>query len=264
MFKITSSNNQIIKDVKKLTRRRNRWKEGNFIVEGIKIIEEAIKEKVKINYIICSESIIKEEGYINLLKQIPEKVTIIEVPDKIFREIADTENPQGILGVLNFLKNDVSDLIDSNKKSLFLVDALQDPGNLGTIIRTADAFNIDGIVIGQGSVDPYNEKVVRSTMGSIFRVPIYVLDDTISTLEELQNNGYKLLATDLKGEYVSSNIFNEDKQIIIIGNESNGVSDEILNLSDRRIKIPMPGNAESLNAGVAASILMYEVMKSSI
>lgn len=165
------------------------------------------------------------------------------------------------MGVCEFNIRDFSDIDGLDNPSILFLDGIQDPGNMGTIIRSADAFNIDGIILGDGSVDPYNSKVVRATMGSIFRVPLYVCDNSIGSLESLKNKGFNILATSLDGMNIYDGDFN-NKFICVIGNEANGVSPRILDMADRRIKIPMPGNAESLNAGVAASIIMYESMRS--
>lgn len=261
MFKITSSSNQFIKDIKKLNRKRNRWKEKKYIIEGIKIIEEAINENLKLNYIVYSEEALQNDELNKLLNTIENKATLVEVSNSIFEEISDTENPQGVLGVLSFDINNCDDIRKYNQANFIFLDALQDPGNLGTIIRSADAFNISGIILGEGCVDPYNQKVVRSTMGSIFRVPIYMCENSITFLEDIKENGFNIISTDLNGLELSEGLKNLNKNIFIIGNESKGVREEYLNLSNKRIKIPMPGKAESLNAGVAASIIMYEITK---
>ena len=142
-----------------------------------------------------------------------------------------------------------------------MLDRIQDPGNLGTIIRTADAFGVDGILISEGSVDGYNPKVVRATMGSIFRVNILHIKKSLNILEELKNRGIKIYSTSLQGKNYIQEINFKIPSLLIIGNESKGVSDELLNMAHSLIKIPMVGKAESLNAAVASSIIMYEAMK---
>ena len=156
----------------------------------------------------------------------------------------------------------LSGIFNSVKPALIFLDGVQDPGNMGTIIRTCDAFNLDGIIIGPGSVDPYNPKVVRATMGSIFRVPLYISNDSLETIADLSQGGLNIFSTSLEGSIPSYDIDYKEGFVLVIGNESNGVQDPIIKKSDKLIKIPMPGFAESLNAGVAASIIMYEAMKS--
>lgn len=261
MLEISSSQNPLIKEIKGLNRKKNRWKNRLFLIEGIKIIEEAIINEIKIKHILFSNSFFdSEEGSI-FYEEIKNRDNIAKVSDSLFNSISDTENPQGIMAICEFNIRNLRDIDYLNQTSILFLDGVQDPGNMGTIIRSADAFNIDGIILGEGCVDPYNLKVVRSTMGSIFRLPLYISDNSIESIIELKDKGFDILATSLEGGAIYNSDFNK-KFLCVIGNEANGVDPRILDMADRCIKIPMPGNAESLNAGVAASIIMYEVMRS--
>lgn len=262
MLDISSSQNPLIKDIKSLNRKKNRWKYRLFIIEGIKIIEEAIINGIRIKNILFSDSFFESEEGRFFYNNIKNRDNIVKIKDSLFNSISDTENPQGIMGVCEFNIRDFSDMDGLNNPSILFLDAVQDPGNMGTIIRSADAFNIDGIILGEGSVDPYNLKVVRATMGSIFRVPLYMCDNSIESIVDLKDKGFDILATSLNGSAIYDSDFS-GKILCVIGNEANGVNPKILEISDKHIKIPMPGNAESLNAGVAASIIMYEAMRSS-
>lgn len=261
LLKINSNSNQLIKDVRRLKRKKNRWQEKKFIIEGSKIIDEAIENGQKIDYLIISEEFSNQEELKDMISRIGDKTRLVELGSRIFEEISDTQTPQGIMGIVSFRVRDIDEILIEKKKTLIFLDSLQDPGNLGTIIRTADAFEIDGIIIGENTVDPYNEKVVRSTMGSIFRVPIYICEENQIFIRTASERGYRVLSTDLNGSSLYLEEFSGNN-IIIIGNESQGVSEELSRLVDSRVKIPMPGQAESLNAGVAASIIMYEAMRS--
>ncbi|NLY44679.1 MAG: RNA methyltransferase [Tissierella sp.] len=261
MLEISSSQNSLIKEIKGLNRKKNRWKNRLFIIEGIKIIEEAIINGIKIKSILFSDGFLDSEEGSVFYEGIKNRDNLVKINDSLFNSISDTENPQGIMAICEFNVRNLSEVDYLNKPSILFLDGVQDPGNMGTIIRTADAFNIDGIILGEGSVDPYNLKVVRSTMGSIFRVPLYICDSSIETIIQLKNKGFDILATSLEGGAIYDSDFNS-KFLCVIGNEANGVNPKILDMADRCIKIPMPGNAESLNAGVAASIIMYEVMRS--
>lgn len=263
MQTITSSNNSFIKDIKKLDRKRNRWKENKFIIEGIKLIEEAILEGVRLYSIIFSESFSNLDEFDEIVSKLDKNIEKYIVTDSIFNEITDTETPQGVLGVIGFNSISLDEITNIEKPVLLFLDGLQDPGNLGTIIRTADAFNIDGIILGEGTVDPYNPKVVRATMGSIFRTKMYSSKNNDECIEHFRTKNIKIISTDLNGDLLDSKDI-IGGSIFVIGNESKGVSEKILGVSDRNIRIPMPGNAESLNAGVAASIIMYEAMKSRL
>lgn len=262
MREITSSKNPIIKEIKSLYNKKDRWNKGLFIIEGIKIIEEAILNNVALKYIIITDKMFLLEDNKDFLMKIVDKYKIIKISENLFKEISDTENPQGIVATAMFNTPILSGIFNREKPALIFLDGVQDPGNMGTIIRTCDAFNLDGIIIGPGSVDPYNPKVVRATMGSIFRVPLYISNDSLETIADLSQGGLNIFSTSLEGSIPSYDIDYKEGFVLVIGNESNGVQDPIIKKSDKLIKIPMPGFAESLNAGVAASIIMYEAMKS--
>lgn len=260
MSQITSSKNKLIKEIKSLYRKKGRQKQKSFLIEGIKIIEEAIENEYPIKHIIYTDYLMESEEGRKFFSKIEGFESLIYVPENIFKEISDTENPQGIIGVSNIVSRNIEEIYMNTKKSLLFLDGIQDPGNMGTIIRTADAFSMDGIIIREGSVDPYNPKVIRSTMGSIFRMPLYY-SKGIDELEKLKSKGVNIYSTALGGSIPIYSVDFKEDFVLIIGNESKGASEEVFSLSDKLIKIPMTGKAESLNAAVAASIIMYEVMK---
>lgn len=264
MLEITSLKNPLIKEIKSLYKRKGRETSKSFIIEGIKIIQEAINNNYELTKIVYCDRFLKTKDGMEFFKIIENINNLIYVPDNIFKEISDTENPQGILAIAKFQFRDLSEVYHKEKPFLLFLDELQDPGNMGTIIRTADAFNIDGIILRDGCVDPYNTKVVRATMGSIFRLPLYYISDGIEELANLKNKGMKIYSTSLEGSMPIYDVDYNCGVILVIGNESKGVSDKIFSLSDSLIKIPMPGMAESLNAGVAASIIIYEGIKQRI
>ena len=261
MIEITSMKNPMIKEIKSLYRKKERMRSKSFIIEGIKIIEEAIDHSYPIKNIIYTDKLMNTKGGPEFFQTIKDRGKLIYVGENIFKEISDTENPQGVLAIARFQFEDLDKLIEKENPALIFLDRLQDPGNMGTIIRTADAFSFDGIIITDGCVDPYNPKVVRATMGSIFRLPIYYIEDSLRGLNILKDHGIKVYSTSLEESLPIYEVDYNNGFILVIGNESTGVSDEIYSLSDKLIRIPMPGKAESLNAGVAASIVMYEAMK---
>lgn len=261
MIEITSSKNPLIKEIKSLYRKKDRMKNKSFIIEGIKIVEEVIDNNYSIKNIIYTDQLFKTKDGEDFYQKIKSLENIVYVPDNIFKEISDTENPQGILGIAMYEYNSVEEISKIETPFLLFLDGIQDPGNMGTIIRTADAFNVDGVIITEGCVDPYNPKVVRATMGSIFRVPLYYTSKAMEDLMELKKENIKIYSTSLDGSIPIYDADFKEGFILSIGNESKGVSEETFSLSDKLIKIPMPGMAESLNAGVAASIIMYEAMK---
>ena len=256
---ITSKDNEQIKHIKKLKEKKYREEYNEFIIEGIKMIEEAINENVKIkSIIICDDC--KSQGAIpNELMYEIAKLNCIYVAEKVFNTITDVINPQGIMAIV---EKPNLDEIDYNESNFLLLDNIQDPGNLGTILRTADSLDIKQIIVSKGTTDAYNLKVVRSTMGAIFRVKIIEVQNLSKTIKEMKKHKIKVYATDLQ---TNKSIYDVDyeKSAIVIGNEANGVSNEVLEEASQRIKIPMLGKTESLNAAVATSIILYEIFRST-
>ena len=259
---ITSKDNDFVKHVKKLKEKKYREEYGEFIVEGIKMIEEAILENAIIkNIVICDDCKTQSSIPNDLLYEIA-KYNCIYVTEKVFNSMTDVSNPQGILAIIDKSENKENQI--DFKEDLFLIlDNIQDPGNMGTILRTADSINLKQILVSKGTSDPYNPKVVRSTMGAIFRVKVIECEDLSKTIKELKKHKIKIYATDLRTDKSIYDV-NYKKVGIVIGNEANGVSNEILELSDTKIKIPMKGKTESLNAAVATGIILYEANRQSI
>ena len=253
MLEIESKNNNLFKEIKKLKEKKHRIKSNKYLIEGLRFVEEAIKSKVSIDSIIFTESF--KEKNPELFLKINENIKLIQMNEALLKQLCSTENPQGIVGVINMQNKELK-----SGELVVLVDKVQDPGNMGTIIRTAHAVGASSIIITKGTVDIYNDKVLRSSMGSIFYIPI-IEDYNLDLVKKLKNQGYRLLVSSLQGE---NNFFEEDlkgKVIIAVGNEGNGVSDEVYNISDVKVKIPMPGNSESLNVAIATSVMMYEKLR---
>ena len=261
MHIITSKDNEIIKHIRKLKEKKYRDEYNEYVIEGVKIVEEAIKENAKIKQVIvCNDTTKTYEIPTHIMLEIA-KFDCIYVSDKIFNYITQVTNPQGIMAIIE--KQDENMQIDYNQDIIVMLDDVQDPGNLGTILRTVDSIGLNQIIVSKGTADSFNSKVVRSTMGAIFRLKIIEEDDLIKTIKELRKHHFKLLVTSLQTE---NSIYDIDfsKKIIVIGNEANGVSKEIQDLADEKAKIPMLGRTESLNASVAAGIVMYEYVRQKI
>lgn len=258
---ITSKDNEIIKHIKKLSDKKYRDQNNCYIIEGIKIVEEAIQEKVLIEKIIICEELINTLEISNDLMCEITKYDCIYVTEKIFKTLTQVMNPQGILAVINKNKEDAQ--IKYDEDIIVALDDIQDPGNLGTILRTVDSIGIKQIIVSKGTADVYNPKVVRSTMGAIFRVKIIETENLKETIEIIRKNGYQLLVTSLQTQ---NSVYDIDynKKIIVIGNEAKGVSPEIQNIADERIRIPMLGKTESLNASVATGIILYEYVRQKL
>lgn len=245
--KIDSVQNEYIKKLSKLKQRKYREETGLFIVEG----ERSCRDAINSSFVI--ESVVMSESFFDKSKDF-ECENLIVTTDKIFESLSDTKTPQGILAVLK-----MPEVKEFKSGRYIFCDEIQDPGNAGTIIRSADAFGFSGVIFSKGSVDVYSPKVIRSTMGSIFHIDLWQNCEK-SILEELKSKGFKISASALSQNSVTSKDMKVEKNhIFVVGNEGAGVSKEVLDLAHEIVYIKMQGKAESLNAGVAASILMYEV-----
>ncbi len=258
---ISSKDNELIKHIKKLKDKKYRDESNEYIIEGVKLIEEAVKENAKIKkIIICEDTTRTYEIPTDIMLEIA-KYECVYVTDKIFASITQVTNPQGIMAIIEKSLNGES--IDFNQDIIVVLDDVQDPGNLGTILRTVDSIGLNQIIVSKGTVDVFNAKVVRSTMGAIFRINIIEVDDLVRCIKEMRKHHFKLMVTSLQTD---NSIYDIDfnKKIIVIGNESNGVSAEIQDIADEKAKIPMFGKTESLNASVAAGIVMYEYVRQKL
>ncbi|MDD3369444.1 MAG: 23S rRNA (guanosine(2251)-2'-O)-methyltransferase RlmB [Lachnospiraceae bacterium] len=250
---ITSLTNGKVKELVQLRdKAKERKKQDVFLVEGRKMLEEAPSERIQEVYV--SEGYLEKRGTLGKLEQI----SFEAVSDEVFRKISDTQTPQGVLCVVKQFHYEIKDLIKKKNPCLVLLEDIQDPGNLGTIFRTGEGAGIDGIIMSKGTVDLYNPKTIRSTMGSIYRMPFFYAESLADNIKGLQKMGVSVYAAHLHGR---NNYEQEDYTkgtAFLIGNEGNGLQEQTAALADTYIKIPMKGKVESLNAAVATALLMYE------
>ena len=249
MLRIESASNQLFKNTKKLLSRSGRKKTNTFIIEGERIVKDAVRCKADLKYIFVSDSFSGDvaQGFGD--------IPVYSLPDKLFDELKSTVNSQGILGVADYINSDLKEIDFSGNCYLYL-DSVTDPGNMGTIIRSADAFGADGIILSSGCVDVFNPKVLRSTMSGIFSVKLYF--DDCGILSAFKENGYRIIGTFPDGASSSREFNYGDKSVIVMGNEANGICPETEAMCTHRVTIPMTGNAESLNVSVACGIMLYE------
>ncbi|MGL5576540.1 MAG: TrmH family RNA methyltransferase [Sarcina sp.] len=255
MVVIESKNNSLFKNIKKLKEKKYRNQSSTYLIEGLRFVDEAFKSGVEIETLLFTEEF--KEKHSEFLENRNIKEEIILSPN-LLKELSFTGTPQGVMAIVAMENKELKD-----GDIVVLVDKVQDPGNMGTIIRTAHAVGAAGIITTKGTVDIYNDKTLRSTMGSIFYLPI-IEDNNLEKINELKSEGFRLVVSSLQGK---NDFFNEDlsgKTIIAVGNEGNGVSDEVYDISDIKVKIPMPGNAESLNVAVATSVMLYEKIRQNI
>lgn len=258
---ISSKENEVIKNIRKLKEKKYRDIENSYVIEGIKLIKEAIAENANIRQIImCEDYTDNVELDKDTLFEIA-KYNLIYVTRNIINLITDVKTPQGIIAVIE--KNNNIEQIDYSQDIIVALDGVQDPGNLGTILRTADSANLKQIILSKNCADPYNPKVVRSTMGGIFRINIIEVEDLENSLKQMKKNNFKVMVTSLDTE---KSVYDVDysKKVVVIGNEANGVSKEVQDMADEKVIIPMLGKTESLNASVAAGIMIYEYVRRKI
>ena len=258
---ISSKDNERVKYTKSLLKSKNRQKESKYIIEGYRILTLAIECNADLDYVFINETFEDKEEHRKILNILDERnIKVFKTTNKIFKELIDTENTQGILGVVKFKDRKIEHNIKSNDEFVLILDRIQDPGNMGTIIRTADAAGVDAIIALKGCVDIYNPKVIRSTMGSIFDMNIIHCTQE-ECLEELKSKDFKIVSSYLDTENYYHETKYHERTALVIGNEANGVNDDLIKQSDILVKIPIYGNAESLNAAISSAILMYEIKK---
>lgn len=269
---ITSVSNPKMKHVIQLNKKsKTRYEERVFVVEGIKMCMEVSRELIKEMYV--SERFLAESTNRERLKGYAYE----EVSDAVFSHISDTKTPQGILCLVQMPEYALEDLLGDGfpaasavaeepvsagkQPHLLILESIQDPGNLGTMMRTGEGAGVTGVIMNRTTVDIFHPKTIRSTMGSLFRVPFYISDNLEETIAILKGKGIAMYAAHLKGQICYDEPDYTVPSAFLIGNEGNGLSPEIAGLADTYIRIPMEGKVESLNAAVASALLMYEASR---
>ena len=247
--RITSRKNPLMTQIRKLASSRSaRREQGLFLGDGLKLLEEALRWEAPLTTVVVTEG--------TALPPVPESVRLVEVPGDVMASISPMESPQGALFLCRM--PDITPPDRWEGKRCLVLDGLQDPGNVGTIWRTADALGADGLLLVNGCADPWNPKTVRATMGACFRLPVY--ETTVSALPQLlEKAGLPLYATALREDTVDIKTADLSRSAVVIGSEGKGISRELLELSQKTLKIPMRERCESLNAAAAAAIVLWEM-----
>lgn len=255
---ISSTSNAQVKQAAALNRKAKYRKEtGLFVAEGLRMFQEIPTDRIQTVYV--SESFMSRKEHKRMLEGV-RKVELVS--DEVLKAMSDTQTPQGILALVKQYTYGVEEILTRpGSAHLMILDTIQDPGNLGTILRAGEGAGVTGVIMNNATADIYNPKVIRSTMGSVCRVPFAYVEDLKTTLEQLKQNKIHLYAAHLEGK----RSYDQEDYLghtgFLIGNEANGLSDEIAAMADTYIKIPMLGQVESLNAAVAASVLMFEAAR---
>ncbi len=248
MERITSLKNPKVQLWKSLKDRKGRRETGCFMAEGRKMVEEALASTFPVEALLVDEARVAEFT-------LPADISAYALPENVLAAVCDTKTPQGIAAVVRISQS------AAPGPRVVALDGVQDPGNVGTIIRTADAAGLEGVILSEQCADVFSPKVLRATMGSIFRMPLVVTGDLPGYLTGLRQQGYSVISSQLDGEPFYQRQPVGGRFCLIIGNEGNGISDEVKATATHRVKLPMRGGAESLNAAIAAGIMMYDLMK---
>lgn len=250
---ITTSQNKQMKQIIKLKKSaRERRKQKLFLVEGIRMFEETPEERIHKIYV--------TEDFYKAHEELFQNKPTEFVSPQVMKEISDTMTPQGVLVLVKMCEYSAQEILQGDHPLLLILENIQDPGNLGTILRTGEGAGINGLIMSQDTVDIYNPKVIRSTMGSIFRVPFIYVENMEMFLELLRKKHIITYAAHLEGTNYTEEDFRKGCAFFV-GNEGNGLSKEMMEQADRMIKIPMNGKVESLNAAMASGLLMYEARR---
>jgi RNA methyltransferase, TrmH family len=244
---IESVKNPKVKAWKKLLTKKERDQSGTYLIEGFHLVEEALKEQIVLEVIVNQD--MERQTHMNL-----EGIEVVYVKEDVMKVICDTETPQGIAAVCEQKTVSIDDI---KLEKLLLLDRVQDPGNLGTMIRTADAAGIDAVILGEGCADPYNPKVVRATQGSLFHLPLM----KVNLAEFIEKLDMPVYGTALEGGLPFEQVKKAESFALLMGNEGQGVSKDLLEITTKNLYIPIYGKSESLNVAIAAGILLYYLRK---
>ena len=252
MEHITSRQNALMTHIRKLNASRAyRRASGEYLCDGVKLLEEALRWNAPLKTVVLSEGVDAPT--------LPSGVRAVRVPADVMRSISPMETPQGALFTVRLPDTALPGTLSG--AHYLVLDGVQDPGNVGTIIRTADAAGLDGVLLSNQCADVFSPKVLRATMGSIFRMNLRTTDDLPGELTKLREKGYSILSSQLDGTPFYEREKVAEQFALIIGNEGNGVSEQVQQTATHRVRLPMRGGAESLNAAIAAAIMMYELMR---
>lgn len=263
---ITSLHNPLVKRLHQLLTKKGREEQNRFLVEGAHLVEEALKSGAEVVTVIYDQERDMDAACQRALANHPQDVQVIAASEAVLAKLSETKSPQGIVAEVKKTAANWGQWVkkkggEHGNLLLLFLDEIQDPGNLGTILRTAEAAAVDGVVLGNGSVDIYNGKVVRATMGALFRIPVFT-QSLVETADEWKAMGGKVLISSLAQNSISYDEADyAGLTAMVIGNEGRGVSKEMFARADQFIHIPLYGGAESLNAAVAAGIFVYEAQR---
>ena len=258
---ISSKDNSIVKFLRSLADPKRRKKEQAFLIEGVKMVEEALRDNLGIKTVIAAPSLTQHHGKGVLKLSESKGVDIIWISERLLDVLADSKTPQPVMAVVQMKQHTEESLLDNKSRLIVVAHQLQDPGNLGTIIRTAEAVGSSGIIITPNTVDPFNPKAVRASMNSILRLPVVLVGDIALFLQKCRQTGFQTVATALNGVKAHFAVDLTKPTAVIVGQEGAGLPQGIMDGIDLRVRIPMVETIDSLNVATAAAVVLYEAMR---
>jgi len=261
---VTSKENSAVKYLRSLSDPKQRKKEQAFLIEGIKMVEEALRSGTGVKMAVAAPSLVRHHGKSILKLAETRSVDILWISEKIMDTVAETKTPQPVMAVIQMKEHSENELLAHGSKLIVICHRLQDPGNLGTIIRTAEAVGAAGVAITPNTVDPYNTKTVRASMGSILRVPVVRITDISAFITKCRQEGFQTAAMVLGGSKTHFDLDLRKPTVVIVGQEGAGLPEEILAEVDHRVCIPMAETIDSLNVATASAVILYEALRQRI
>ena len=258
---ISSLQNPLVKQIVALQQKKRREQNGLFVVEGVRLSEELLASGWEIEFGFFTETAVHQERAGSLVEVASQRCRMLQVSEVVFAKVAETDQPQGILFVARQVTGSIQELVRRDRPLLVVLDTIQDPGNLGALLRTADAVGADGVIVTEGSTDPFGGKALRASMGSVFHLPLVVGISHAELLASMRTNDVRMLATALEGASSYLDADYSSALAVIFGNEGKGIAPLLLENAEQKLSIPMYGQAESLNVAAAAAVILYEAAR---
>jgi len=258
---ITSKDNSSVKHLRSLSESKCRKKEKAFLIEGLKIVEEALRDNLGVKLVIAAPPLVQHHGKGVLKFAESRGIDVLWISERLMDALSESKTPQPVMAEVTMKQHSEEGLVSNDAGLIIVAHQLQDPGNLGTIIRTAEAVGASGLVITQNTVDPFNAKAIRASMGSILRLPVVHIGDLSEFIKKCSQHGFQTMATVLTGEKTHFDINLTKPTVVVLGQEGAGLPQDILAEIDLRVRIPMAKTIDSLNVAAAAAVILYETMR---
>jgi TrmH family RNA methyltransferase len=258
---VTSKDNSFVKRLRSLSEPKSRKKEKTFLIEGIKMVEEALRDNLGVKMVVAAPSLVQHHGKGVLKLAESRGIEILWISERLMDALSESKTPQPVMAEIAMKQHSEEELLANEAGLIIIAHQLQDPGNLGTIIRTAEAVGASGLAVTQNTVDPLNAKAIRASMGSILRLPVVPIGDLTPFMKTCKQQGFQTAATVLTAEKTHFDVDLRKPTVVVFGQEGAGLPQDIMPDIDLRIRIPMAATIDSLNVATAAAVILYEAMR---